>query len=104
MGDKNREEVVTRGDRERTNKRIFWWIVFGLIGIVGLGSMLFGDAEAGVRCDRHLINTGESMDSVIEACGEPERRARLVDDNGNTIGTVLLGPANDSVGHLKLHT
>jgi hypothetical protein len=26
---------------------------------------------------------------VLEACGEPKRRARLVDDDGDTIGTVF---------------
>lgn len=44
---------------------------------------------AGLRCGGALVSKGDSINSVLEACGEPTREAALVNDYGNEIGTVL---------------
>ena len=90
MGKRDDEETVTRGDRERASNRL-WRFIFWVVLVVGvtIAGLTTNDAKAGVRCGQDLIDTGDSMNSVLEACGEPERRARLVDDYGDTIGIVL---------------
>jgi len=42
-----------------------------------------------LRCGSALIQVEDPITKVLEHCGEPMRRAQLVDDDGDPIGSVL---------------
>ena len=44
---------------------------------------------AGLRCGNALVSQGDGITSVTEKCGQPKRQARLVNDYGKQIGTVM---------------
>ena len=44
---------------------------------------------AGLRCGNALVSQGDSIVGVVEKCGDPIREARLVNDYGKQIGTVM---------------
>ena len=86
-----REEVVTRGDRERASNRlwrlIFWVVLVLAVLYVGLSSQ---DARAAsLRCGNDLVQPGDSYLDVTDACGEPAREVALVGEDDQRVGTAL---------------
>lgn len=55
--------------------------------VVLLGAATTAEA-AGLRCGNDRVQVGESIITVEAQCGQPKRRAGLVNDDGNVIGTI----------------
>lgn len=60
------------------------------LAMIGCALALMHPAQAAsLRCGGDLIQEGDSVIAVQDACGEPVREAAIVNDNGARVGTAL---------------
>lgn len=63
---------------------------YGLLacGMLALALAPLNASAESLRCGTDLVTPGDSLSDLREACGKPARTARLVNDDGETIGAV----------------
>ena len=63
MSDKNDNEIVTRGDRERASNRLWRLIFWVFLIVLATIALSMENAEAaGLRCDNNLVRPGAGGD------------------------------------------